>query len=73
MPSRKDAIRIWLAIVDFVGIIGDYELAAVNHVFGWHTISYFASLYPILGWGIFVAGIGVLVFWWHHFHSKIYW
>lgn len=71
--TQKAATRIWLAILDVVGLIAVYEEAAVHHVFNWHTISYWAHKKKWLGYLILAFFIGLAAWWFHHFHQNIVW
>ncbi len=66
MTAHK-ATLIWLAVIDLAEAITAYELAAVQHLFGWHTISYLAGNHPWLGIAIALAMLGILGWWLRHF------
>lgn len=68
--SRQAAILIWLGVLDFAGLITDYELAAVQNLFGWHTISHWANVYQWLGWFILAAMLSVCGWWFMHFRHS---
>lgn len=72
--SRKDAVILTLVVV-LPGLFAVYEMAALNGVFGLHTISFIAQLNPAVAIGIAVAAVAALVvflLWWlHHMRSRI--
>lgn len=71
--SQKAATRIWLVVIDFIGLITAYEEAAIHHFLGWHTISYWAAKYHLLGFIILLGFISLVGWWWHHYHQHIPW
>ncbi len=71
--SQKVASRIWLVLIDLFGLITVYEEAAVHHVWGLHTISYWAAKKRWLGYLILLGIIGLGAFWFWHFHQNIVW
>jgi hypothetical protein len=68
-PKRRTAVRIWLGILAFWGAIAAYEIAAVQNLWGLHTISHWAYQYQAFGWAIFVAIQIVALIWLYHFHQ----
>jgi hypothetical protein len=65
--TAHKALLIWLAIIDLAEAITAYEIAAVHHVWGLHTISYFSGMHPWLGWSIGLAMLAIAGWWFHHF------
>ena len=72
--TRIDAIVLTLVVV-IPGLFAVYEMAALNGLFGWHTISSLAQHDFRLDVGIIVAVIlAALIFiaWWiRHMRSRI--
>lgn len=68
--TTKPALRIWLVVLDLAAAITAYEVAAVQHVFGLHTISHWSSAYHPLGFAILLAMLGIAGWWWHHYHGN---